>query len=222
MEPLRSALADREAEVDAYLEFLTDVEVAAAAGNPKVGDSTLNPMQQRMLYSAVYLHLYNLVEATVINCLEHFREAYSKRMPHELSKELRREWVRTRAKTDLPLGDDKRTAEVLALIEHVIAKTPVGSWDVAKGMNWDDQKIDDLARKLGVRLKLSPEVMRSIKERKYRNGNGALVALRIVRNDLAHGLISFVECAQELVVRDLREMRDCVVGYLRAPPRFSL
>lgn len=214
MEPLRSALAERVAEVDAYLEFLTAVEVAAGEGNAKVGDSAVSPTQQKMLYSAVYLHLYNLVEATVVNCLEHLKDAYSTRTPHELSAELRREWVRARAKTDLPLGDEKRTAEVVDLLDHAIAGKPVGSWRVATGMNWDDKEIDDLTRKVGLRLKLSASVMRSVKEPKYRNGKGALVALRLIRNDLAHGLLSFVECAGDLVVRELKEMRDRIVGYL--------
>jgi hypothetical protein len=169
-----------------------------------------------MLYSAVYLHLYNLVEATVINCLEHLKDAYSRRMPHELSKELRRQWVRTRAKTGSPLGDVKRTDEVVGLLDDAIARKPVGAWDVERGLNWDDLAIDDLTKKLGVRLNLSPDVMRGIKEGKYRNGKGALVALRLLRNDLAHGQISFVECAQELAVGDLCEMRDRVVAYLRA------
>ena len=70
MEPLTKAFDDRLQEIDEYLSFLAALEVAVQNGTPRIGDMEITAEQQKILYSSVYLQLYNLVEATVTWCIE--------------------------------------------------------------------------------------------------------------------------------------------------------
>jgi MAE_28990/MAE_18760-like HEPN len=61
---LAQAFDDRLQEINAYLSLLEALERQIREGPPRIGGETITGQQQRILYSAVYLQLYNLVEAT--------------------------------------------------------------------------------------------------------------------------------------------------------------
>jgi hypothetical protein len=48
-----------------------------------------------------------------------------------------------------------------------------------------------------------------------RDGVGALKLVKNLRNSLAHGSISFTECADGVTVSELRNVIDAVAQYLR-------
>ena len=66
---LAKGFEDRLDEINAYLKLLESVERATQDGPPKIAGIAITPEQQRILYSAVYLQLYNLVEATATSCI---------------------------------------------------------------------------------------------------------------------------------------------------------
>src|SRR5271154_3430371 len=104
MENLGRAFEERFNEIESYLEFLQGIEAEARLGPPRLGNEGLliTAQQQRILYSGVFLQLYNLVEATIVECLDEVTEAASKAgawTPSDLPMELRREWVRVAART---------------------------------------------------------------------------------------------------------------------------
>ena len=58
-------------EIETYLDLLEVFEVQAG----RIGEATITAQQQKILYSSVYLQIYNLVEATITWCVEAVRSA---------------------------------------------------------------------------------------------------------------------------------------------------
>lgn len=215
------AFEDRVKEIEAYLLLLDvfDQEVKTH-GVPRIGTAgaVVTEQQQRILYSGVYLQLYNLVEATVTHCLEAVTTAIENAwFPIDLSDELRREWVRVVARTHIILNHDNRLQAAFTLFEHLIQANPVPAGfkvDKGAGGNWDDNAIQDISVRMGCPLNVSQPVYSKIK-RKFRDDKGPLEFIKSLRNDLAHGTVSFEECGQSITVQELHELKNNAVDYLR-------
>ncbi|WP_083542487.1 MAE_28990/MAE_18760 family HEPN-like nuclease [Kribbia dieselivorans] len=211
---------ERYAEIDAYLAFQQNVEEAAREGTPRLRgtDAPITTEQKKILNSSFYLQLYNLVEATVLRCLEAVAAAIeeSARRPSELSIGLRTEWVRTIARTHSDLGPDKRLKAALDLCEQLLQQMPVKDFKIEPGGggNWDDSSIEKLFVRVGCGLTISPDVVRAAK-RHVRDDMGALKLVKNRRNGLAHGSLSFVDCSDGVTVSELRDLAATVGDYLR-------
>ncbi len=218
MEALTQVFDERLQEIEAYLDLLDALDRQVQSGvPPTIGGSLITVKQQRILYSAVYLQLYNLVEATVSWCVDAICNAAAQGtwVTADLSPELRREWVRLTARTHLNLNEDNRLVHAVEALEHVLRGDRV-SWPGESGRkgNWDDDEIDALSAQLGCELHLSPGVYKGVK-RPIRDDKGPLRLIRDLRNRLAHGSISFEECGTGITVRDLRDTKNLTVDYLR-------
>jgi len=210
---------ERLQEIETYLNLLDALERQVQQGPPEIGGAAITVQQQRILYSAVYLQLYNLVEATVTWCIEAVCRAAAnggKWQTADLSEELRREWMRVTARTHVPLNEDNRLTSAFNALEKVIRGEPV-SWpdDIDRKGNWDDDEINALSAKLGCALNISPDVYKDVKQ-PIRDDKGPLRLIRDLRNRLAHGSLSFEECGTGVTVEDLRKTKDRTVRYLRA------
>jgi hypothetical protein len=222
MGALSEGFEERLAEVNAYLAFLTTMEEQAQLGPPRLQGAAhpISVQQQRILYASVYLQLYNLVEATMSRCIEAVAKAVVKDerwKPSDLTVEFRREWVRATARTHDDLAPDRRLSNALLVCEHLVASLPVDSSfviDKGGGGNWDDGSIETFIKRLGFRLTVSRTTRRAVKE-KFRDEFGALTVVKQFRNSLAHGSISFAECAQDMTVQRLIDLKDITVNYLR-------
>lgn len=212
---------ERLAEVEAYLEFLSTMEAQAQEGPPRIAgaEHPITTQQQRILYSSVYLQLYNLVEATMSRCIEAVSEAAkenSQWKPGDLSDSMKREWVRVTARTHVELASENRLESALRLCEHLVASLPISAFDIEKGGggNWDDSEIEAFSRRLGFQLVVSQPVYSAIKQ-PFRDDLGPLALVKQLRNRLAHGSISFTQCAEDVTVGRLVELKDRTVNYLR-------
>lgn len=223
MEDLSQAFEERLQEIEAYLDLLEALEQQVQQGLPKIGvggltSTVITVQQQRILYSSVYLQLYNLVESTVSRCLSAVSKVIVDRnlQPSDLSSDLRREWVRSIARTHTDLGYDKRLEFALELFAHVVQASPMVTFKLEKGGggNWDDVEIYKLSQRLGLSLNISNNTHRDIKQ-PFRDDKGALVLIRILRNKLAHGDLSFAECGENITAHDLRQLTDRVALYMR-------
>jgi hypothetical protein len=214
--------AERLAEIDSYLGFLHDVEMATRAGVPRLegSESSISVEQQRILYSSVYLQLYNVVEATVSRCIEAISDAaaYSNGSwrPGDLNASLRAEWVRYIARTHVDLTPDNRLKSAVAMCDHLIDQLPIVDFsiEIGGGGNWDDDAIERISARIGCALKISGEAKAAVK-RPRRDDLGALKLVKDRRNSLAHGSISFVDCADGVTVNELRQVADAIADYLR-------
>jgi hypothetical protein len=213
---------ERFGEVSDYLDLLEQLDAVTTSGPPRIAGSNyrITTSQQKILYSSVYLQLYNLVEATVARCVSAVTDAAASTgqwLPHHLNEELQREWVRAMAQTHVDMTPEKRLKFALELSNHITNQLPVADFviDTGGGGNWDDEAIFKVGKRLGCRIAVSPEVNRAIKSKMRGSEHGPLKLVKIRRNDLAHGSLSFVECAQNLVVGELRETANHVGDYLR-------
>ena len=221
MTTLTIGFQERLAEVEAYLDFLSTLEAQAQRGPPRLegAEHPISAQQQRILYSSVYLQLYNLIEATMSRCIEAVADAAKKSgnwKPSDLSIPLRREWVRVTARTHESLTPDNRLESALRLCDHLVASLPIGLFEIDKGGggNWDDSAIEAIIQRLGFQLVVSKPVYNSVK-RPFRDELGPLALVKQLRNRLAHGSISFAQCAEDVTVGRLVELKDRTVDYLR-------
>lgn len=218
MSDLGEAFEERLREIEAYLDLLTELERAVQDGPPKLGGEAVTAQQQRMLYSSVYLHLYNLVESTATRCVEAVFEAIRNHgiQPKGLTQELRREWVKSVARTHIDLTDKKRLKAALYMCDFIVQMLPISDFKVSTGGggNWDDKVIEKTAKRLGITMEVPPAASRGVKDRRW-DDKGAMAHVRTLRNQLAHGNISFAECGQNITVSELRDIKERTATYLR-------
>ncbi len=215
---LTETFEERLQEIDTYLDLLEALERQVQIGPPRLGGQPITVQQQKILYSAVYLHLYNLVEATVTWCIDAVVEAAADNgrwYPGDLSIKLRREWVRSAVRTHVDLSYEKRLQRAFELCEMLVKALPLTKWDVEKGRrgNWDDEEIKLITDRLGLNLQISRDVYEGVK-RPFRDDKGPLALVKNLRNRLAHGSLSFAECGEGVTVVDLRELKQRTASYL--------
>jgi hypothetical protein len=221
MEDLRNRFEERLQEIEAYLDFLDALEKQVQGGIPKFGETgeSVTPQQQKILYSSVYLQLYNLIESTINTLLESLSDLLvrSNLRPNDLSIEWRKAWIRSFTRTHVDLNYDKRLEAALDLYDHLAQGLSISEAVFVRGIggaNWDDIKIHELSTQLGLSLKISKEASKAIKQ-PVKNGMGTLVLIKEYRNKLSHGNLSFVECGEDTTVSDLRQIADAVKIYMR-------
>lgn len=217
MDNLADAFDERLQEIETYLDLLDALEQQATQGPPTIGGRSITAQQQRILYSSVYLQLYNLVEATATWCVSAVVAATSEGgrwKPADLDAQLRREWVRTTARTHVHQNFENRLDEAVMFCERLLNALPIGDWKVERGGNWDDRTIEKITERIGCQLNLTNSVKAAAK-RRIRNDKSSLGLVRELRNQLAHGTISFEQCAAGVTVRDLRDLKDRTANYLR-------
>ena len=205
-------------EVEEYLNLLNALDLQVKDGKRvTIGTGQVSILQQRILYSAVYLQLYNLVEVTITRCVEAVRNATSEGRrwkPADLSKQLREEWASLTAQTKLSLNEENRRQRAVELCEHIVNDLPV-IWPsaVPPGGNWDDSQIERISAHLGCELEISEETKTAVKRRVH-DEMGQLTFIKDRRNRLAHGSLSFAECGAAVTIDDLQRTKECTVLYL--------
>jgi hypothetical protein len=220
MEPLQEAFEERLREIEAYLDLLEIVEHQVQFGPPKLTKESapITVEQQKILYSSVYLQLYSLVEATITRCVEAVCAAAADGevwKPGDLSEAVRREWVRYVARTHKDLTHENRLDSAIRMFDVLMSALPVSRFQVERaGGNWDDRQIEEISGRLGFELRISEPIRVAVK-RHVRDDKGALALIKDLRNRLAHGDLSFVECGAGATVSDLRSLKDATTAYLR-------
>jgi len=218
MDDFIQAFEDRLHEIESYLNLLELLEQQVQNGLPRIGEDgpTITVQQQRILYSSVYLQLYNLIESTVTRCLDAVcTSVINNWKPGDLSIAMRREWVRYTARTHIELNHENRLESALELCEHLVQASQVSQLKIEKGGgNWDDRAIKDISDRLGLSLRISPEIYSGV-NRPFRDEQGPLAYIKSLRNKLAHGSLSFAECGENITVSELRDLTERTTLYLQ-------
>jgi hypothetical protein len=214
---LALAFEERLIEIDAYLDLLDEIQQQVGSGG-RMG-LRITEQQQRILHSSVYLQLYNLVESTITRCSDAISEAAAlggRWFPGDLSTQVRRQWIRSMIRADEDQNLENRFDGVVRLTDLLIAARPVGRFTIPKGGggNWDDTQIEEFTQRLGLILQIPATIRTEIKRRR-RDDRGALELIKKLRNDLAHGKLSFEQCGANDTVSDLRTLKDWTAAYLR-------
>lgn len=214
---LSEVFEERLQEIETYLDLLEALERQVQDGPPIIGGSVITAQQQKILYSSVFLQLYNLIEATVTWCVSAVCDAASDQgrwKPGDLVSQLRREWVRATARTHIELNEENRLDHAVDLCEILIQSRPIATFTLSRRGNIDDQEIQAITEKLGCNMQISHDVLTGIK-RHIRDDKGALALIRDLRNRLGHGSLSFAECGENVTVPDLRDLKQRTALYLR-------
>lgn len=210
---------DRVAEIENYISLLRAVELQSQSGPPEIGSSAITTCQQRMLYSSVYLHLYNLVEATATWCTSAVAEATvdgGSWNVGQLDPTVRREWVRTNLRTHTHLNPTNRLNKSFDVCEDILNGDAIGEWGIEKGGggSWDDGAIEKISERVGCILTMTASI-KSAAKRPFRDDMNALQYVKELRNKLAHGSISFEQSGENITVQDLDDLKNRTVDYLR-------
>ena len=100
VQELENQFEERVSQCETYLHLIEELDSALKNGVMEIVGTPrlkISVEQRRILYSGVYLHLYNLIEATMTSCLELVSKAVTddpKWQVKDLSEHLRKEWVK--------------------------------------------------------------------------------------------------------------------------------
>ncbi len=214
-----AAFDERVSEIESYIDLLESIERAAQAGPPAIDGNVVTTRQQRMLYAAVYLQLYNLVEATASWCVAAVADATANSgtwTVGQLEQPIRKEWIRTTARTHIALNTENRLQTSVEFCDLLLQGGFITGWDIEKGSggNWDIAAIEDICERIGCDLQISAAVSTAAK-RHFRDDKNSLLFIKDLRNRLAHGSISFEQSGENVTVSDLTDLKTRTVNYLR-------
>ena len=200
-----SIFEDRKRELELYYSIMYDID----NGKPTI-QTIDNSTFFKILKSNFILMLYNLIEAcTVSGILEIYEELQQDGCSYNAvideiqniwrSRQISNVYVQTASKATY----DNKVKEIISSITSnvpiVLTREELKSF----GGNLDDRRIMALCDK-----------------HKIRSGaKGDSQKLRIVRqkrNDLAHGDVSFSDCARDYTLSDLYEIKDAVVEFMQS------
>lgn len=222
MNYVRDVFDRRVKDIEIYFELVEKIEIALGAGEARLKtDSSfyqIKAEQQKMLYASVYLHLYNLIESTIttlIGAVERHAQAGINGQLTLLTEKMQALYIKSVIEADSMASEEKRFEKALSLFEQTLNIKPLEiRISPGGGGNWDLARIDQLNKKIGVSLRTPQELKRRL-TRPYRNDQGAFFYIKSIRNQLAHGSLSFVECGEALVASDLDGLIGIVKDYLK-------
>lgn len=221
MELVRDTFNDRLNEIEIYFDFINHIEQAMIEGGACFkagkGEYKLSPEQQKIMYSSIYLHLYNLVESTMAQLIDaverHTTDKTGKDMK-KLTDKMRNLFIKHKTEPHLHLNFQNRLDREIGLLNIAIGldefsmKIPPGG-----GGNWDASDICEFSQSLGININI-PKALESKLKRHIIDNMGSIRAVKVLRNQLAHGNISFAECGERLRAKDFRTLIDVVRDYL--------
>jgi hypothetical protein len=192
----------RAQEVSTFFELLSALEAtrsSAAHGPDNEGAKRLSSQSSPMLKATGFLVLYNLAEASMRDGITAIHDAMTAdcvsfdQLHRELKKVVAKNAFKCRVDDLADLGE---------LARDVVGRT-FDAAEVFSG-NVDARAIRTVAKKYG------------FDHRTTAGATGAtLLTVKTARNDLGHGVKSFVEVGRDHSIEDMLKIKEEVIGYLR-------
>lgn len=222
MEYVRSVFNERVDDIESYFELVNNIELAISSGGAILHFNstsyTVKPEQQKIMYSSIYLHLYNLIESTISTIIEAVERHVTVGINGQLellTDKMRKLYVTSVAAPYELLTNEKRLEKALLLFEQVLNLQPIDiKIPPGGGGNWDISEIEKLSKNIGVNITLSASLKQKVL-RPFRDDKAPIRLIKEIRNKLAHGSISFTECGNNHVASDFRKLIDIVKDYLK-------
>lgn len=194
---------ERKHEIEFYYSVLVEMD----NGNKDIVNTINNPLFFRILKSNFLLMLYNLVEATVTTgMLEIYEKLKNEACTYsDLINELQNIWRDYKVKEVYSSSSELKayTNKVESIVKNIIEDTPLifnrGMLNINGNLN--AKRIKNICDKHCIRYRVIDDEMKLEKVRKK-------------RNSLAHGDESFSNCARDLTVSDLENIKDTIFGFL--------
>ena len=218
----------RKAEIEKYFQFLTMLDKdnpvlhfldMGVSSTSKIEDDLL-----KILKANGFLLIYNLVESTCRNSLFDILLAIqSKKLSFgKFSEEVKILWIKQRTQNlrDLKVKIDTVDKQFCEIAKDVIENSIIDFSETLKKLedpnnsefdlfglsgNINTEKIRTMAKSCGFNPFVSPE-----KEK----AGVDLDAIKVKRNHLAHGRITFAECGKVYSVKEMCKYKDNAILYL--------
>jgi hypothetical protein len=223
MDLVRDTFDTRLSDIESYFELVNNIEKAIGSGGATLhidgAPYRISTTQQKIMYSGIYLHLYNLVESTMMLLIEAVERHTSSSIHNNVSlltEKMKRLYVKSVAEPvdATAVSPEKRLLKYLKLFDQVLGAHPVEiKIPQGGGGNWGVQEIERISDKIGVTLDIDNEIYR-LATVPLRDDKGPLRFIKDTRNKLAHGSISFAECGEYHVASDFRHLINVVRDYL--------
>lgn len=221
MELVRSVFNQRIEDIESYFELVNSIELAISSGGAVFhfddNSYTVKPEQQKIMYSSIYLHLYNLIESTIstlIDAVERHATSGINGQLNLLTEKMRKLYVTSVVAPYELLTNEKRLEKAISLFEQVLNIQPIDiKIPPGGGGNWDVAEIEKLSQNIGIHIPL-PSSLRQKVKRPFRDDKAPIRLIKDIRNKLAHGSLSFTECGNNHVASDFRRLIDIVKDYL--------
>lgn len=194
---------ERKREIEFYYSVLVDIDTGAK----KTIDTINDRLFFRIMKSNFLLMLYNIVEATVTTgMLEVYEQLKNDECTYSsLITALQNMWRDYKVKEVYDSSYELKayTKRVEAIVNNIIDETPL---IFNKNMlningNLNAKKIKNICDKHCIRYTVIDDDMK-------------LENIRRKRNSLAHGDESFSNCARDITVSDLENIKDTVFAFL--------
>jgi hypothetical protein len=191
---------DRLAEIDLSFSVLQNIE------DSKIRTNNNNDFGC-ILKSNILLMIYNLIEACIISGLcEIYESIKNSSVAYAgLIEEIQSIWSNYKIGGVYLSNSGKKAYEkcVRNIIDEVVFNRPIEltRHAIKYGGNLDAEIIKKLCDKHKIRYSVSDD-------------KGHLTTVKKKRNDLAHGNISFVNCARDISLQDLINIKDGVKQFI--------
>lgn len=200
-----SIFEDRKRELELYYSIMLDID----SGKPTI--KTIDNMAFfKILKSNFILMLYNLIEACVVSgILEIYEELKQDGCSYnDVIDEVKTIWRNRQIANVYQQTAPKATYErkVEEIVEDITNNVPIIlTREELRGLggNLDDKKIMKFCDKHRIR---------------YVNSGGGqnMGLIKQKRNDLAHGDVSFSDCARDFTIKDLYDIKDDVIQFMQS------
>ncbi len=193
---------DRKKEIDFYCSIMTEIE--SAEGSIQTSD---NNRLIKIMKSNLLLMLYNLVEACVVSgMMEIYEELkYDKCSYNSVIKEIQNLWAKCQINEIYGPTTNRSAYEkrVQQIIQNITSGSIISLSRDALGIsgNLNAKKIKEICDSHGIKCKL-------------KTSGESLERVKLERNKLAHGDVSFSVCTKELSLCDLKTIKDEVFLFI--------
>lgn len=202
MQNTLSIFSDRKQEIEFYFSVMVDID----NGNPDIHTAD-NTRFYKIMKSNFLLMLYNLVEACVVSgMMEIYENLKNDNCSYNQAIcEIREIWSKNQIHEIYGPTTGRVTYEnrVQQIIQHITTNAPIILSKDALGIrgNLNAKKIKDICDKHRIRYRLA-------------TSGESLERIKRERNNLAHGDVSFSDCARDLTINDLENIKDEVILFL--------
>lgn len=214
MDRVVEALNARAAEIDLFIQFLRRIQKPSSLKS--IGFAANVSELVPILKACLFVLLYNMIENVVrAGFAAVYEDIEKKNISFDsTTEELQKIWLKQQLDRRAPLTSANRDTYLNAMSEIVrrISEGKVldlGARELPISGNLNAQQIKELCRKHGVELKVPA----------WARGGADLDTIKVQRNGLAHGDISFVECGRDFAVDDLERMYKRTRLFLRGAVR---
>lgn len=194
--------SDRKDEINFYFSIMVEID-----GNSENIKTIDNRRFFKIMKSNFLLMLYNLVEACVVNgMMEIYEDLKNDGCSYnDVISEIQSIWSKNKINEIYGPATERSAYEnrVQRIIVDITTNTPIILSKDALGIsgNLNAKKIKDICDRHKIRYRLQT------------NGE-CLERVKLERNNLAHGSVSFSDCARDLTLGDLESIKDEVVAFL--------